>query len=391
VRPLDGVTVISLEQAVAAPFATRQLADLGARVIKVERPGRGDFARGYDESVHGLSSYFVWLNRSKESITLDLKQPAAVDVLLRLLADADVFVHNLGPGAVDRLGLGPDVLAARFPRLIDCGISGFGTDGPWVDRKAYDLIVQSEVGLVSVTGTPADAVKVGISVADIAAGMYGYSGVLAALLQRQLNGRVTPVEVSLFDALAEWMGAPMYYTRYGPAAPARVGAAHATIAPYGPYQAADGTVVLAVQNQAEWTAFCAIVLDDSELTLDSRFARNSDRVANRQLLDGLIAKRVEALTTAEVVTLLEKAGIATARLNSVQGLLDHPVLRERGRWVDVDSPGGSIEALLPPTNLGGVQPRMDPVPAVGQHTDQILAEYGYHAAAIHQLHVDGIV
>ncbi|MDB5716235.1 MAG: L-carnitine dehydratase/bile acid-inducible protein [Sphingomonadales bacterium] len=391
-RPLDGLTVVSLEQAVAAPFATRQLADLGARVLKVERPGAGDFARGYDESVHGQSSYFVWLNRSKESVTLDLKSPAGRAVLEELLAGADVFVQNLAPGATTRMGLSAADLAERFPRLVVCDISGFGADGPWADRKAYDLLVQAESGLLSLTGTPEDAVKVGISVADIAAGMYAFSGILTALLQRATTGRAPAVAVSLFEALAEWMGSPAYYTEYGGRQPRRVGAEHATIAPYGPYVTAEGdTVVVAVQNDREWQRLCAVVLADAALAADPRFARNSARVTHRVELNELIGTRLGGLTTAAVVAALDEAGVAHARLRSVPEFLDHPVLAGRDRWRTVDTPGGAVRALLPPADLTGVAPRMDPVPAVGEHTEAVLRGLGRTDADIARLRTDGVI
>ncbi|MFH8616392.1 CaiB/BaiF CoA transferase family protein [Streptomyces sp. NPDC017979] len=390
--PLDGITVVSLEQAVAAPFATRQLADLGARVIKVERPGAGDFARGYDESVLGQSSYFVWLNRSKESVTLDIKTPGGREVLERLLGGADVFVQNLAPGATGRLDLGAGELAERHPSLIVCDISGYGSSGPWADRKAYDLLVQCETGVVSLTGSPAEAAKVGISIADIAAGMYAYSGILTALYERRATGRARAVEVSLFEALAEWMGSPAYYTAYSGTQPARVGAQHATIAPYGPYDAADGkTVLLAVQNEREWTSFCAVFLGDPALATDARFARGSSRVARREELNAIVAARFAELTAADAVALLDAAKVANARLNSVADFWDHPVLGGRDRWRDVATPGGTVRALLPPASLDGVDPRMDPVPAVGEHTDAVLRGLGYRDAAISALRAEGAV
>ncbi|HVV08058.1 CaiB/BaiF CoA-transferase family protein [Amycolatopsis sp.] len=391
-RPLDGITVVSLEQAVAAPFATRQLADLGARVIKVERPGKGDFARGYDETVHGQSSYFVWLNRSKESVTLDLKSEDGRLILDELLAGADVFVQNLAPGAAARMGLGAPELAGRFPRLVVCDVSGFGASGPWAGRKAYDLLVQAESGLMSLTGTPADMVKVGISVADIAAGMYAYSGILTALLQRANTGHAPAVEVSLFEALAEWMGSPAYYTEYGGSAPERVGGQHATIAPYGPYPTASGDVlVIAVQNDREWARFCADLLADEGLATDPRFARNSARVANRAVLNDLIAARLSDLDTDAAVKLLDAAGIANARLRTMPQFLDHPVLAGRGRWHEVGTPGGPVRALQPPVTLGGVRPRMDPVPAVGEHTGEILRALGRTDTEIDRLRADRVI
>ncbi len=390
--PLEGITVVSIEQAVAAPFATRQLADLGARVIKVERPGAGDFARGYDESVHGQSSYFVWINRSKESLSCDLKSPEGLAVVERLLEDADVFVQNLAPGAAGRLGLTAATLQERHPGLIVCDITGFGSDGPWWDHKAYDLLVQCETGLVSLTGTPEFPAKAGISVADIAAGMYAYSGILAALFQRARTGVAASLEVSLFEALAEWMGSPAYYTEYSGRQPHRVGIEHATIAPYGPYPAGDGAVVLvAIQNEREWASFCRTVLADPDVATDLRFRRNSDRVAHREELNDVIRRRFALLTEPEVGALLDRADVAHARVNDVRGLLEHPVLSGRDRWRDVQTPQGTIRALLPPASLSGTEPRMDPVPAVGEHTATILASLGYDEQRIEQLRADGAI
>ncbi|MFF5253885.1 CaiB/BaiF CoA transferase family protein [Streptomyces leeuwenhoekii] len=391
--PLSGVTVVSVEQAVAAPYATRQLADLGARVIKVERPGEGDFARRYDTAVHGHSSYFVWLNRSKESLTLDLKDPRAREILHDLLRGADVFVQNLAPGAAARLGLDADALTRRHPRLIPCTISGYGTTGPWAGRKSYDLLVQCQTGLVSLTGTPEATARVGISVADIAAGMYAYSGVLTALYTRATTGTVHPVEVSLFEALAEWMGQPAYYTRYGGGQPPRLGTRHATIAPYGAYRAADGKEVLfSVQNEREWAALCADFLGRPELTGDPRFATGSDRVAHREELDAIVARRVARSGSEEILEELEGIGIACAGVNDVAAFLGHPVLAARDRWREVTVPGGAaVGALLPPADLAGVPARMDPVPAVGEHTDAILAELGRGPGDIEALRADAVV
>jgi formyl-CoA transferase len=391
--PLAGVTVVSLEQAVAAPYATRQLADLGARVIKVERPGDGDFARRYDTTVHGHSSYFVWLNRSKESLTLDLKDPRGREVLHGLLDGADVFVANLAPGAAERLGLGPAAVTAHRPRLITCTVSGYGSTGPWADRKAYDLLVQCQTGLVSLTGTPEETARAGISVADIAAGMYAYSGVLTALYTRATTGTAHPVEVSLFEALAEWMGQPAYYTRYGGTQPPRLGTRHATIAPYGAYRAADGQEVLfSVQNEREWAALCAEFLGRPELTGDPRFATGSDRVAHRAELDAIVADRCARSPAEEILTGLRGIGVACAGVNDVAAFLDHPVLAGRDRWREVAVPGGAVvEALLPPADLGGVPARMDPVPAVGEHTDAILTELGRSPAEIAALRADGVI
>ncbi|MGC3002104.1 CaiB/BaiF CoA transferase family protein [Streptomyces sp. G35A] len=391
-HPLSGVTVISLEQAVAAPYATRQLADLGARVIKVERPGEGDFARRYDTTVHGHSSYFVWLNRSKESLTLDLKDTRGRAVLHQLLDGADVFVQNLAPGAAGRLGLGTEELTRRHPRLIPCTVSGYGTTGPWADRKAYDLLMQCQTGLVSLTGTPEVTARTGISVADIAAGMYAYSGVLTALYTRATTGTAHPVEVSLFEALAEWMGQPAYYTRYGGSQPPRLGTQHATIAPYGTYPAADGREVLfSVQNEREWAALCARFLGRPELTADPRFATGSDRVANREELNEIIAERFARSGAEELLGDLEAIGIACAGVNDIAAFLDHPVLAARGRWREVAVPGATVEALLPPADLGGLPARMDPVPAVGEHTEAILAELGHSPEEIEALRADAVV
>lgn len=391
--PLEGITVVSLEQAVAAPFATRQLADLGARVIKVERPGGGDFARRYDTTVHGQASYFVWLNRSKESLTLDLKSVEGREILHELLAGADVFVQNLAPGAAERLGLGADELQARYPSLIPCTVSGYGTSGSWADRKAYDLLVQCQTGLLSLTGTPDEAVRAGISVADIAGGMYAYSGILTSLLTRATTGRAPAVEVSLFDALGEWMSQPAYYTRYGGTQPPRVGARHATVAPYGPFTASDGKdVLLSVQNEREWAALCEHVVGRPELTDDPRFATGSDRVAHRDELDAIISARFAELGGDEAMELLDAANIANAGVNSVAEFLDHPALAERDRWREVMIPGGSspVQALVPPANLKGVPPRMDPVPAAGEHTERILGELGRGPADIARLREEGV-
>ncbi|MEW2078295.1 CaiB/BaiF CoA-transferase family protein [Streptomyces sp. NPDC012403] len=390
--PLSGVTVVSVEQAVAAPYATRQLADLGARVIKVERPGEGDFARRYDTTVHGHSSYFVWINRSKESLTLDLKDPRGRAILHGLLRDADVFVQNLAPGAAGRLGLGTDELTRRYPRLIPCTISGYGTSGPWADRKAYDLLTQCQTGLVSLTGTPEETARTGISVADIAAGMYAYSGVLTALYTRATTGTAHPVEVSLFEALAEWMGQPAYYTRYGGAQPPRLGTQHATIAPYGTYRAADGREVLfSVQNEREWAALCAEFLGRPELTDDPRFATGPDRVTHREELNAVIAERFARADADELLEDLEAIGIACAGVNDVAAFLGHPVLAGRDRWREVAVPGGTVEALLPPADLAGLPARMDPVPAVGEHTEAILTELGRSPEEIAALRADGVV
>jgi crotonobetainyl-CoA:carnitine CoA-transferase CaiB-like acyl-CoA transferase len=390
--PLKGTTVVALEQAVAAPFATRQLADLGARVIKIERPGSGDFARAYDGTVNGLSSHFVWLNRSKESLSLDVKHPAAAEVLRRLLGASDVFIHNLAPGAVDRLGFGTAGLRAAHPRLIVCQVTGYGTTGPDCQRKAYDLLVQSETGLLSITGTAETPSKVGISVADIAAGMYAYSGVLTALLARGASGQGTAIEVSLLDALGEWMGFPLYYATYGGVEPPRAGPSHAAIAPYGPYAAGDDkTVYLAVQNDREWTRFCDAVLGAPELATDPRFATNTSRVAHRAALDAIVAERFGPLSSDALLARLDGAGIANARLNTVREFAAHPQLSARGRWRAVDSPVGPIRALVPPVIMDGVEPVMRAIPEVGEHTDAILAELGVEPRTIAAWRREGIV
>ena len=391
-RPLDGVTVLSLEQAVAAPFTTRQLADLGARVIKIERPGVGDFARGYDTTVHGLSSHFVWLNRSKESLTLDLKRPEAAEVVRRLLDGTDVFVQNLAPGATARLGLAATQLREAHPRLVVCEISGYGSSGPYRDRKAYDLLVQAEAGLVSITGTPDEPVKVAISVADIAAGMYAYSGVLTALLMRHRTGTGTVLEVSMLEALGEWMGYPMYYGTYGDTEPQRSGARHAAIAPYGPFAGGDGEVVyLGVQNEREWQAFCAQVLQRSDLARDPRFASNASRVAHRPALDVEIEAVFGGLATSAILERLDAARIANARLRTVRQFADHPQLTARGRWHEVETSAGSIRAPAPPATIEGVEPVMGPVPDLGAHTDAILAELGFDTATIAGWRDEGVV
>jgi itaconate CoA-transferase len=390
--PLSGMLVVAVEQAVAAPFASRQLADLGARVIKIERPGVGDFARGYDRTVKGLASHFVWINRSKESLTLDLKQPEAADVLRRLVARADVFINNLAPGAMSRLGFASQELHARDPRLVVCEISGYGTTGPYRDKKAYDLLVQSEAGLVSITGTPDVPSKVGVSIADIAAGMYAFSGILAALLRRTQTGRGAVLDVSMFDALAEWMGYPSYYSGYGGSPLPRTGAAHAAIAPYGPYTAGDGKVIyLGLQNEREWARFCADVLEQPALAADARFASNADRVANRDALDALITASFTKYSAPDVSARLDAAQIANARMNTVQEFLDHPQLSARGRWREVDSPAGPLRALLPPFGFQDAEPVMGPIPAIGQHTDVILEELGYDPVTVARFRASGVI
>ncbi|MDB5892005.1 MAG: CoA-transferase, family 3 [Polaromonas sp.] len=379
-RPLDGITVISLEHAIAAPFCTRQLADLGARVIKVERPGVGDFARAYDQRVDGLASHFVWVNRSKESLTLDLKQPSALAVLKQLLSTADVLVQNLAPGAAARMGLGFDDLSAVNPRLVVCDISGYGDDGPYRDKKAYDLLIQSEAGFLSVTGTPDQPSKAGNSIADIAAGMYAYTSILAALLQRDKvggTGKGAHIDVSMLESLAEWMGYPMYYAYAGAAPPPRTAATHATIYPYGPFVAGDGgTVMLGLQNEREWKLFCDRVLLQPELATDARFDSNARRNQNRAELQAAILEVFAGMSSAQVLARLDEAQIANARMNDMAGLWAHPQLQARERWCEVDSPAGRLPALLPPGRISSFDYRMDAVPAVGQHTADILQTLG---------------
>jgi itaconate CoA-transferase len=390
--PLEGITVVSLEQAVAAPFATRQLADLGARVIKIERPGAGDFARGYDTTVRGMSSHFVWLNRSKESLTLDLKRAEAKLVLHRLLANADVFVQNLAPGATERLGFGAPELRKKYPRLIICDLSGYGSIGPYRDKKAYDLLIQAETGFVSVTGTEETPSKAGISVADISCGMYGYSGILTALLVRSRTGEGVALETSLFDSLGEWMGYAAYYTAYGGTAPARTGSSHATIAPYGPATSGDNKAVyLGLQNEREWGKFCHVVLENPELATDSRFDSNAKRVQNRVQLDRIMDDVFRKLTAAEIIALLESAQIANARMNTVREFVDHPQLDARKRWTTVDSPVGSIRALLPPVTIENVDPVMKKVPSLGEQTDMILGELGFDSETIASWRQAGVI
>jgi itaconate CoA-transferase len=376
VLPLEGITVVALEQAVAAPFATRQLADLGARVIKVERARSGDFARGYDETVRGMSSYFVWLNRGKESVTLDIKDPGDRAVLDAMLAQADVFVQNLVPGAMERLGLDEQTLRAKHPRLITCSISGYGAEGPYRSKKAYDLLVQCETGLLSVTGTPESPAKAGISVADISAGMYAYTGVLTALYERERSGAGTSFEVAMLDALGEWVSQPYFYASYGGTPPPRTGARHASISPYGPYQTGErAQVFIGVQNEREWTALCADVLGRPDLAQDPRFSRNSSRVDNDAELRLIIEDALSALTAEQVTKRLDEVGIANARMRSMPEFAEHPQLKARDRWRDVDSPVGPVRSLLPPVTVTGRVAAMGAIPAVGQHTDAIRAEF----------------
>ena len=382
-RPLEGITVVGLEQVIAGPFCTRQLAELGARVIKIERPGGGDAARGYDRTVKGQSSHFVWVNRSKESLSLDVKHPGAKPVLDKLMQKADVFVQNLAPGAAERLGLGAAELRAKHPRLIWCGISGYGPAGPYAEKKAYDLLVQCETGLLSVTGTPGQPAKAGVPVADIAAGMYALSSILAALYRRQAEGVGATLDITMFESLGEWMGFPAYFTAYGGEAPPRSGAHHATIVPYGPFKAGDGgTVFLSIQNEREFERFCAVVLEKKDLPLDPRFSTGPSRAKNRDAMheeiDGVFSK----LSAEKILERLDQADIANAKLNSMHEFWDHPQLKARDRWREIGTPAGPIEAMKPPFNLDGFEPRMDAVPALGEQSTKILAELGFSPSEI---------
>ena len=392
IRPLDGITVIALEHVIAAPFCTRQLADLGARIIKIERPGDGDFARGYDTQVEGLSSHFVWVNRSKESITLDLKQDSALAVLKSLLKTADVFIQNLAPGAAARMGLTPEALQKENPGLILCAISGYGNDGPYRDKKAYDLLIQSEAGFLSITGTPETPSKAGNSIADIAAGMYAYTNILAALLQRDKTGKGTVIDISMLEALSEWMSFPMYYAYKGANPPSRNGASHATIYPYGPFKAGDGkTVMLGLQNEREWVQFCEVVLENPDLAKDDRFDKNYKRNEKRAELLEIINVCFQKLTAEQVIARLDKAQIANARLNDMEGLWKHEQLKARKRWAEVGTPVGKIPALLPPGLNDSYDYRMDPIPAVGEHTESILKELGISDDEIAHMRANGAI
>jgi len=386
VRPLEGITVVALEHAISGPFCTRQLADLGARVIKIERPGVGDFARGYDERVRGLSSQFIWCNRSKESLTLDVKHPEAKNILAKLLAKADVLVQNLAPGAATRLGLAYEALSPTHPRLIVCDISGYGSDGPYRDKKAYDLLIQSESGFLSITGTPEAPAKAGISIADISAGMYAYSNILAGLIERGRTGKGTRIDVSLLETMGEWMSYALLYAFEGAPPPPRAGAAHATIAPYGPFRAGDGsTVMLGLQNEREWKIFCERVLQKPALAADPRFSSNSKRTAARDALTAIIEEVFSPLTAKQVVERLDSAQIANARVNEIREVQAHPQLAARRRWAEVETSAGKVPVLIPPGSAPDSLPRIDPVPSLGQHTNAILRELGYDAAAIAQL------
>ena len=392
IRPLDGITVVSLEHAIAAPFCTRQLADLGARVIKVERPGGGDFARGYDTQVDGLCSHCVWVNRSKESLTLDLKQPSAIAALKTLLKTADVLVQNLAPGAAARMGLTAEILQKDNPKLTLCDISGYGNDGPYRHNKAYDLLIQSEAGFLSVTGTPETPSKAGNSIADIAAGMYAYTNILAALLQRGKTGKGSVIDISMLESLTEWMSFPLYYAYKGAEPPPRNGASHATIYPYGPFKAGDGkTVMLGLQNEREWVQFCETVLENPTLAQDERFDRNFKRNEKRTELLEIIDACFSRLTSEQLIARLEKAQIANAHLNDMEGLWKHEQLKARKRWTEVDTPNGAIAALLPPGLNSSYDYRMDPIPAVGQHTDAILKELGMAESDIASMRASGAI
>lgn len=385
-RPLEGITVVALEQVIAGPFATRQLAELGARVIKIERPEGGDAARAYDRTVKGLSSHFAWVNRSKQSVTLDVKHPQAKPILARLLERADVFLHNLAPGAVDRLGLGAAELRAKHPRLIWCGISGYGPAGPYASKKAYDLLVQCEAGLLSVTGTPEAPAKAGIPAADIAAGMYAFTSILAALVRRGRSGEGATIDVTMLEALGEWMGFPALFTAYGGTAPPRSGAHHATIVPYGPFRAGDGeTVFISVQNEREFGAFCERVLQSPALKADERFASGPARFRNRAAMHAEVDRVFSRLPAAEIVARLDAADIANARLNDMGQFWRHPQLAARGRWAKVGSPAGELDMLKPPFNLSDFEPRLDPIPALGEHTRAVLEELGYAPGEIDAL------
>jgi itaconate CoA-transferase len=392
VRPLDGITVVALEHVIAAPFCTRQLADLGARIIKIERPGDGDFARGYDRQVEGLSSHFVWVNRSKESLTLDLKQESAIAVLKNLLKTADVFIQNLAPGAAARMGLTAEALQKDNPSLILCAISGYGNDGPYRDKKAYDLLIQSEAGFLSITGTPETPSKAGNSIADIAAGMYAYTNILAALLQRGKTGKGTVIDISMLEALSEWMSFPMYYAYKGANPPSRNGASHATIYPYGPFKAGDGkTVMLGLQNEREWAKFCETVLENPALVKDERFDKNFKRNEKRAELLEIINACFSKLSSEQLIARLEQAQIANAHLNDMEGLWKHEQLKARHRWTEVNTPNGQIPALLPPGLNDSYEYRMDPVPSVGQHTDAILKELGIAESEIANMRASGAI
>ncbi len=391
-RPLEGVTVVALEHVIAGPFCTRQLADLGARVIKIERPGVGDPARAYDERVKGMASHFVWTNRSKESITLDLKKDEARQIVLQLLENADVLVQNLAPGAAGRMGFSYDALNERFPGLIVCDISGYGADGPYRDKKAYDLLIQAESGLVSVTGTPDTPSKAGCSIVDIAAGMYSFTNILAALIQRGKTGKGCRIDVSMLESMGEWMSFPLYYAYEGAPPPSRTGASHATIYPYGPFEVGDGSVImLGLQNEREWAVFCDKVLEKPELKTDQRFSSSFRRSDNRRELYQIIVETFSDLTGEQVLARLDAAKIGNSSMNDMQHVWDHAQLAARNRWAEVDSPAGKIKAMLPPGVPDSFEPRMDAIPDIGEHTDAILAELGYSGDQIKQLRDSQVV
>ncbi len=390
--PLSGITVVSLEQAVAAPLCARQLAEQGARVIKIERPTVGDFARGYDQAVLGQSGYFVWLNRGKESLTLDIKKTESKQILTKLIAGADVFLQNLAPGAAKRLGLGADELLAKHPRLIVCDISGYGDSGPYAKKKAYDLLIQSEAGILSVTGTAEFPSKVGVSLTDIGTGMYAYSAILGALYQRERTGRGQRVEITMFEAMVEWMNHPIMYNHFGGTPMRRSGTDHAIVVPYGRFTAGDGKdVMLGIQNEREWASFCKTVLGQPELATDPRYDNNTKRNAARTEVIALITGIFANMTAEQVVAKLDEAGIANARMNTPDEVWDHPQLKARKRWRDVDTPNGRVAALLPPMTSSEYEARMDKVPAVGEHTDQVLRDIGYNDAQIAALRASGVV
>ncbi len=391
-RPLEGVTIVALEHVIAAPFCTRQLADLGARVIKIERPGVGDPARAYDHRVRGMASHFVWTNRSKESITLDLKHEEARKIVRKLLREADVLVQNLAPGAAARMGFSYELLKDDFPRLIVCDISGYGADGPYRDKKAYDLLIQSESGLLSITGTPDTPAKAGCSIVDIAAGMYAYTNILAALIQRGKTGQGCRIDVSMLESMAEWMSFPLYYAYDGAEPPPRAGAAHATIYPYGPFPVGDGNVVmLGLQNEREWAIFCDKVLQNPALKTDPRFSTGPRRSTARQELYAIIVESFSRMSAPEVVKLLDEAQIGNAAMNDMRQVWEHAQLAARKRWADVDTPNGKIKAMRPPGMPESFDPRMDPIPAVGEHTAAILEEIGYGEAEIERLRAAQVI
>jgi len=389
--PLAGIRVLALEQAVAGPLCTRHLADLGAEVIKIERPGGGDFARRYDTTVHGLSSYFFWLNRGKRSLSLDMKHPESATILEKLVASSDVLLQNLGPGAIDRLGLAPSRLRHDYPALVITTISGYGSGGPFEHRKAFDLLLQGETGVIATTGNGDELAKLGISVGDIGSAMYATIGTLAALYERKETGQGRIVETSLFDALSEWMGYPAYFTLYGGEPPARAGVRHATVVPYGSYRCADGAVLLAVQTEAQWRDFCAIVCRAPEWEHDERFCTSSQRRINRQVLEGMIEAAFSSLSRSEVIERLEKADIPFGSVNEVAEFVEHPQLTERNRWREVDSAMGPLRAIIPPFDLEGMEPNMGPIPEVGQHSTDILSELGYAASDVDRLRSQGAI